>query len=93
MEPASQRKTSGHKPKPISATYAAFMYNLGLLVCWMSGSNKTGAFEILTKPRVKKCPIIYLNPLKECSTRGRGDIFSKSNKRCARKTLGPQSEP
>lgn len=41
----------------------------------MSASNKTGSFEILTKSRVQKCAIICLNPLKECSTRGRGDIF------------------
>lgn len=35
-----------------------------------------------------------LKPLKECTARGRGDIFfSKSNKRCAKKTLGLQSEP
>lgn len=47
----------------------------GYLCVKCQGITKQGHLKYWQKSRVQKCAIICLNPLKECSARGRGDIF------------------
>lgn len=86
------RKTCKHKSKPISATNVAFRHTLGLLLCQMSRSYKTGTFEILKQPNTEEMSYYLLQSPGGVQHRGGGVMFSEINKSCARKKLALQTE-